>query len=193
MCSCRSRIWVRPDVNKREACRCVQWCWDIQAGLLQGVWTSNLYQFSLCIERLPAKLSAFIDMLKSSKPMYVGYVLLLVATACVCVRTVSLGSVLGVLLLLMIIMAVCVYKPLSRRWKVEIKTQKQTCSPTGFQAPGNHRHHHYDRTRLSCQQASLKTTSLHQSTWTGVSFVLKSGYLKTHCVLEWVRNVSYDP
>lgn len=31
------------------------------------------------------------------------------------VRTVTLGSVLGVLLLLMIIMAVCVYKPLSRR------------------------------------------------------------------------------
>lgn len=34
-----------------------------------------------------------------------------------CPRTVTLCSVLAVLLLLMIVMAVCVYKPITRRWK----------------------------------------------------------------------------
>lgn len=34
-----------------------------------------------------------------------------------CPRSVTLCSVLAVLLLLMVVMAVCVYKPLNRRWK----------------------------------------------------------------------------
>lgn len=77
---------------------------------------------------------------------------------------VTLGSVLGVLLLLMIIMAVCVYKPLSRRWKVGIKhPETKTCSPAGVPDPG-------DYTTMAvpdwavpptCQQASLKTPSLN--------------------------------
>ena len=51
------------------------------------------------------------------------------------VRTVTLGSVLGVLLLLMIIMAVCVYKPLSRRWSTPGRRSRQR--PRRGDGPGN--------------------------------------------------------
>lgn len=107
----RSRTWVR---SCRETL-CGPWCWP------------NALQKTICIVFILTRQLLLFNESCELEPV-VSLLLCVIQSVVLSggsVRTVTLGSVLGVLLLLMIIMAVCVYKPLSRRWSCPGRRSRQ--------------------------------------------------------------------